>query len=73
MSLETLKTEAATLDERSRKELVSFLISLRGKERAGRAQRLTAIMDDKDPGRWLTAEEFKERLDRIPAPADGAE
>lgn len=73
MSLETLKIEAANLDERSRKELVNFLISLRGKQRAERVQRLTGIMDDKDPGRWLTAEEFKERLDRIPEPADGGE
>ena len=73
MSLETLKAEAASLDERSRKELVSFLISLRGEQRAERTRRLTGIMDDKDASRWLTAEEFKERLDRIPEPADGAE
>ena len=73
MSLESLKTEAAGLDEQSRKELVSFLISLRGKHRAERARRMAAIMDDDDPGRWLTPEEFQQRLDRIPEPADGAQ
>ena len=70
MSLETLKMEAARLDEQSRKELVTFLISLRGRQPAGRARRLTEIRDAQDPGRWLTSEEFSERLNRIAEPAD---
>lgn len=70
MSLEALKKEAASLDERSRRELVTFLVSLRGSQRAERTRRLTAIRDDEDPSRWLTPEEFKDRLDRIAEPAD---
>ena len=70
MSLETLKREAASLDESSRKELVTFLVSLRNQQPADRARRLTEIRDAQDPSRWLTPEEFRERLDRIAEPAD---
>ena len=70
MSLETLKKEAASLDEPSRKELVTFLVSLRHQQSADRACRLTEIRDAQDPGRWLTPEQFKQRLDEIVEPAD---
>ena len=70
MSLETLKKEAASLDEQSRKELVTFLVSLRNQQPEDRARRLTEIRDGRDPNRWLTPEEFRERLDRIEVPAD---
>jgi hypothetical protein len=70
MSIEALKTEAASLDEQSRKELVSFLISLGARQRAERARRLAEIRDDPNAGRWLTPEQFQERLERMPEPAD---
>ena len=70
MSLEALKKEAASLDEQSRKELVTFLVSIRGRQPADRARRLTEIRDDRNPSRWLTPEEFKDRLDRIAEPTD---
>jgi hypothetical protein len=70
MSLEALKKEAASLDEQSRKELVTFLISLRAQQRTDRARRLAEIRDSRDPSRWLTPEEFQERLGRIAEPAD---
>ena len=70
MSFEALKKEAASLDDQSRKELVSFLISLGGRQRAERVRRLAEIRDDPDPGRWLTPEEVQARLDRMPEPAD---
>lgn len=69
MSLEALKREAANLDEQSRKELVGYLVSLRHQQ-ADRARRMTEIRDAKDPGRWLTADEFKDRLNRIAEPTD---
>ena len=69
MSLEALKREAANLDEQSRKELVAYLVSLRHQQ-ADRAHRMSEIRDAKDPGRWLTAEEFEERLSRIAEPTD---
>ena len=68
MSLEALKKEAANLDEQSRKELVKFLVSLRTEPSADRARRLREIRDDQNPARWLTPEEFRERLDRIAEP-----
>ena len=49
---------------------MSYLISPGGRQRAERARRLAEIRDDPDPSRWLTPEEFRERLDRIPEPAD---
>ena len=70
MSLEALKKEAASLDEQSRKELVTFLVSIRGRQPADRARRLTEIRDDPDPSRWLTPQEFTERLSRIAEPTD---
>ena len=68
MSLEALKREAAALDERSRKELFSYLVSLREEQWASRARELAKNLDDPDPSRWLTLEEFKIRLNEIPEP-----
>lgn len=68
MSLEALKREAAALDERSRQELFSFLVSLREQQWALRAQSLARNLDDPDPSRWLTLDELESRLDGIPEP-----
>lgn len=69
MSLDTIKKEAAALDETSRKDLVSFLISLREQEWAGHALKLGSALDDPDPNRWVTLDDFKARLDKIPEPS----
>jgi hypothetical protein len=68
MSLETLKREAAALDDAARRELCSFLIALREKQWAARARELAAVLDDPDPSRWLTIEEVRRRLEKIPEP-----
>ena len=68
MSLETLKREAAALDDSARKELFTFLVSLREKQWAERMKRVSAVLDDPDPSRWLTIEEVRERLEKIPEP-----
>jgi hypothetical protein len=68
MSLEALKREAAALDEASRRELISFLISLREKQWTAQANAMARRLDDPDPSRWLTLEEFEGRLDRIAEP-----
>lgn len=70
MSLETLKQEAAALDDTSRKELFSFLISLREQQWAGQARKMARSLDDPDPNRWLTLDEFRARLDQIPEPPE---
>lgn len=69
MSLETLKREAAALDDGARRELWSFLISLREKQWAARTKEMAAVLDDPDPSRWLTLEEVRKRLDKIPEPS----
>jgi hypothetical protein len=69
MSLETLKREAAALGDDARRELCSFLIPLREKQWAARAREMAAVLDDPDPSRWLTLEQVRERLDKIPEPS----
>ena len=68
MSLEALKREAAALDESSRRELFSYLISLRERQWATHARTTARSLDDPDSSRWLTPEEFKTRLEQIPEP-----
>lgn len=70
MSLEILKQEAAALDDTSRKELFSFLVSLREQQWAGQARKLGRALDDSDPNRWLTLDEFQSRLDQLPEPPE---
>ena len=68
MSLETLKCEAAALDEGARRELCAFLISLREKQWEAHLRKLAPRLDDAAPDRWLTLEELKARLEKIPEP-----
>ena len=68
MSLETLKREAAGLDEEARRELCAFLIALREKQWEAHLRKLAPRLDDTAPDRWLTIEELKERLEKIPEP-----
>lgn len=70
MSLDALKQEAAALDDPSRKELFSFLVSLRERQWAAQAGAMARNLDDPDPTRWLTLEEFQTRLDQIPEPKE---
>jgi hypothetical protein len=68
MNLDALKQEAAALDESSRKELLSFLLAMREEQWARHAREAARKLDDPNLDRWLTIEEFKSRLDRIPEP-----
>ena len=70
MSLETLKREAAALDDSARKELFTFLVSLREKQWAERMRAMSAVLNDPNPDRWLTMEEVRERLEKIPEPPE---
>ena len=56
------------LNEGAKKELLHFLVSLREKQWAEHANAASKPLDDPDQPRWLTATEFKTRLDRIPEP-----
>lgn len=70
MSLELLKQEAAALDDTSRKELFSFLVSLREQQWAGQARKMARALDDPNPNRWITLDELQSRLDQIPEPPE---
>jgi len=70
MSLETLKQQAAALDDQSRKELVAFLVSLREKQWQAYARAAARKLDDPDASRWLTLEEFQTRLAERPEPPE---
>jgi hypothetical protein len=70
MSLDALKREAAALDETARRELCAFLISLREEQWAAHLRKLSPSLDDPDPNRWLTLEQVRERLEKIPEPAE---
>ena len=69
MSLETLKREIAALDDGARRELSSFLFSLREKQWAERLREMASVLDDPNPNRWLTLDEVRDRLEKIPEPA----
>ncbi len=69
MSLETLKREIAALDDGARRELCSFLFSLREKQWAERLREMASVLDDPNPNRWLTLDEVRDRLEKIPEPA----
>ncbi len=70
MSLETLKREIAALDDGARRELSSFLFSLREKQWAERLREMATVLDDPNPNRWLTLDEVRDRLEKIPEPAE---
>ena len=70
MSLETLKQQAAALDDQSRRELVAFLVSLREKQWQAYARTAGRKLDDPDASRWLTLEEFQTRLAEMPEPPE---
>ena len=70
MSIETLKREIAGLDDRSRRELFSFLVALREEQWARHMRKTSAVLDDPDPSRWLTLDEVRTRLEKIPEPSE---
>lgn len=69
MSLEALKREAAALDDEARRELCAFLISLRERQWEAHLRSLAPRLNDPVPDRWLTLEEVRARLEKIPEPS----
>jgi hypothetical protein len=63
MSVEELKKTVAALSPGEQNELTAFLFHLRHRGDVAYQATLKARMDDKDPSRWLTPEEFEKRLD----------
>ncbi|GEM_PF-1019672 len=62
MSLESLMQEAAKLDDAENRRLSAYLISLRNSREPGHAEKMTRLIDDKDPNNWVTLEGLDRRL-----------
>jgi len=62
MSVEEMKQELATWDPALRNEILAFLVSLNDRDNPERLAKISRILDDKDPSRWLTLEEVEKRL-----------
>jgi hypothetical protein len=69
MTIEALKREAAVLDEKSQKELLTFLVSLREARWAKQIREAGKNLDDPST-RWMTLDEVKAHLENIPEPPD---
>jgi len=57
-----MKQELATWDPALRNEILAFLVSLNDRDNPERLAKISRILDDKDPSRWLTLEEVEKRL-----------
>ena len=62
MSVEEMKQELATWDPALRNEILAFLVSLNDRDNPERLAKISRILDDKDPSRWLTLEEVEKGL-----------
>ena len=62
MSVEEMKQELATWDPALRNEILAFLVSLNDRDNPERLAKISRILDDRDPSRWLTLEEVEKRL-----------
>jgi hypothetical protein len=68
MSIEAIQNEIATWDVAMLKKMMGYIAALRQrKEDPDFPNRMTALIDDKTPGRWLTQEEAEKRLGISPA------
>jgi hypothetical protein len=69
MSVEVLKQEIASLRSEERDQLFGYMLHLKNvEEDPGHIARVTALLDDDGPDRWVSLEHVKRRigeLDRI--------
>jgi hypothetical protein len=61
MGVLELKRELAKLPPEDRREVAAFLVTLRHDESEDFKDRLSAMIDDKDPANWMTLEDFDKR------------
>ena len=62
MSIEALQSEVRALSAEQRRKLMAYMVAIEDQNRAGYAAELARKIDDKAPGRWLTAEECERKL-----------
>jgi hypothetical protein len=62
VSIEALKREVQGLGSEARRQLLAFMIALEDEAHPDYARRLAQKIDDRSPGRWLTAEQCEREL-----------
>jgi hypothetical protein len=74
MSVEVLKQEIASLRSEERDQLFGYMLHLRNvEEDPGHIARVTALLDDDAPGRWVSLEEVRQRIGELDRNEDAAE
>ncbi len=68
MSLQQLKSEAASLPEEQRRELIGYLLSLKRKTDSAYWDKIEGKIVDKDPSHWVGEAELDDAL-RLNEPA----
>ncbi|NQX00960.1 hypothetical protein HQ447_09895 [bacterium] len=63
MSIQEIKSELEALPADERRELAASLVSLRHRDLAGYRARMSEMIDDKSPEKWLTLEKLDQRLE----------
>lgn len=61
MSIDTLKQELAGLRASERAQIMAYLVALQDEESGGYGATLARKIDDRNPERWMTLEEFDRR------------
>ena len=64
MSVREIKEKLATLSRREQDEVVAFLFHLRHVEDSDYQSTLAHRLEDKDPGHWLSPDQFERELDK---------
>lgn len=62
MSFDTLLKEVDALGIAEQRKLLAYIVTLEDRRQADYAEQLARKIDDKTPGRWLTAEECEREL-----------
>jgi hypothetical protein len=64
MSVREIKDQLAALSRREQDEVIAFLFHRRHAEDTDYQGALTRRLEDKEPGHWLTPDQFERELDK---------
>jgi len=64
VSVQEIKEKLATLPRKDQDDVIAFLFHLRHADDAEYQAGLARRLQDKDPSRWLSPDDFERRLDK---------
>jgi hypothetical protein len=64
VSVREIKDQLAALSRREQDEVIAFLFHLRHAEDTDYQDTLNRRLEDKQPGHWLTPDQFERELDK---------